>query len=63
MDKVYCSDCNGEDAMGLYCRKSYVVEDNYYSKKTKTGCPRYLSEKNRNNDCKDYKRKWWKLGG
>ena len=56
--KIYCKNCRylGFDYFGFHiCLNQYSVD--YYGKKWYVEC----CSKNENNNCKDYKRKWWKF--
>jgi len=62
MKKVYCSDCGHHTCGGAQTSEScYIVYKNttYYLKRNER--VRYEpSAKNRLNDCKEWKRKWWR---
>ena len=68
MSKVFCKDCIydywGAPMPDHICKAPVNFEDNWYgTKRCMIHAPR---EKNKNNDCKDYKQKhkpttpWWK---
>ena len=68
MNKIYCVNCKYFNGVSTHtfpsdwvtCKRKVYFTDDWDSKRKKyRGSP---CEKNRNNNCEDYKRKWWKFG-
>jgi len=64
MNKVYCSDCKWNKLFwniweGCFLITGYETRYNRRKKVIRTNEEAML--KNRDNNCSDYKRKWWKF--
>lgn len=64
--KIYCKNCKRLLETGIHgplciLEKYYTID--YYGRKQKNlkTDSKICKFKNENNDCKDYKRKWWKF--
>jgi len=71
--KVYCHNCKFKNRMlwqnticsspTFCCYEKTTIVDNHYHKKCKCVdiCQADMSIKNKNNNCNDYRRKWYKI--
>lgn len=60
--KVYCKDCTWRTVGSLACCPVTRREDDYLSPRHKIYSPlEWGMERNKNNNCPYYKRKWWKI--
>lgn len=55
-ENVYCSKCKYNKSESI-CLFTFWYESNYYKQRKLWASP---GEKNANNDCKDFKLKWWR---
>jgi len=73
MKKVYCKDCKYfmsrvirqpidlNEKRTIFDGCKLEIEDYGHYRKPYIKCRNYPWSKNANNDCPDYKRKWWKF--